>query len=229
MAIRIEPATKGEYIAHYINKIQKSYKKHRQNSKAPTFALTYQGTWKTLVKNCGFPVDAAKRIEHGYCSLYQVSMLRLGEKLTLASKQGYLDVAFGVRVRTPLLQKYGLSLSHSQAEGRTVGNAWGQSYGLLNTRAGTAFLRRVRAENRPVYPCAQIHDAQYFMVPREPQLIQWVNKHLTDEMRWQELDEIRHPDVGLSGELDVFRFSWSRGHTLKNNASLSDVQKVLQP
>lgn len=189
---------------------------------------TYQGTWKTLVKNCGFPVDAAKRIEHGYCSLYQVSMLRLGEKLTLASKQGYLDVAFGVRVRTPLLQKCGLSLSHSQAEGRTVGNAWGQSYGLLNTRAGTAFLRRVRAENRPVYPCAQIHDAQYFMVPCDPQLIQWVNKHLTNEMRWQELDEIRHPDVGLSGELDVFRFSWSKGYTLRNDATLDDVKEVLR-
>ncbi len=190
---------------------------------------TYQGTWKTLVKNCGFSIDAAKRIEQGYHSLYRVSGLRLNEKLALASKQGYLDVAFGLRVRAPLLHKYGLSLSHSQAEGRTIGNAWGQAHGLLNTRAGTAFLKRVRSENQPVYPCAQIHDAQYFIAKKEPELIHWVNKHLTDEMRWQELDEIRHPDVGLSGELDVFRFSWAKGHTLKNNASLSDVQKVLQP
>lgn len=190
---------------------------------------TYQGTWKTLVKNCGFSVEAAKRIEQGYHSLYQISTLRLNEKLALASRQGYLTVAFGVRVRTPLLARYGLSLSHSQAEGRTVGNAWGQSYGLLNTRAGTAFLKRVRAEAKPVYPCAQIHDAQYFLALRDPELILWVNIHLTDEMRWQDLDEIRHPEVGLSGELDVFRFSWAKGHTLKNNASLLDVQKVLQP
>jgi len=212
-----------------VKTVGKLFPTERQDSKAPYFALTYQGTWKTLVKNCGFTIDTAKKIEQGHKEMYKVAEQATREKLTLASKQGYLDVAFGVRVRTPLLQKYGLSLSHSQAEGRTVGNAWGQSYGLLNTRAGTAFLRRVRAENRPVYPCAQIHDAQYFMVPREPELIQWVNKHLTDEMRWQELDEIRHPDVGLSGELDVFRFSWAKGHTLKNDASLNDVQKVLNP
>ena len=212
-----------------VKTVGKLFPAERQDSKAPYFALTYQGTWKTLVKNCGFTIDTAKKIEQGHKEMYKVAEQATREKLTLASKQGYLDVAFGVRVRTPLLQKYGLSLSHSQAEGRTVGNAWGQSYGLLNTRAGTAFLRRVRAENRSVYPCAQIHDAQYFMVPREPELIQWVNKHLTDEMRWQELDEIRHPDVGLSGELDVFRFSWAKGHTLKNNASLQDVTEILQP
>lgn len=212
-----------------VKTVGKLFPKERQDSKAPYFALTYQGTWKTLVKNCGFTIDVAKKIEQGHKEMYKVAEQATREKLALASKQGYLDVAFGVRVRTPLLQKYGLSLSHSQAEGRTVGNAWGQSYGLLNTRAGTAFLCRVRAENRPVYPCAQIHDAQYFMVPKLPGLIQWVNKYLTDEMTWQDLDEIRHPDVGLSGELDIFRFSWAKGHTLKNNASLADVQKELNP
>ena len=212
-----------------VKTVGKLFPKERQDSKAPYFALTYQGTWKTLVKNCGFTIDTAKKIEQGHKEMYKVAEQRTQEKLALASKQGYLDVAFGVRVRTPLLQKFGLSLSHSQAEGRTVGNAWGQSYGLLNTRAGTAFLKAVRACDKPVYPCAQIHDAQYFLALADPNLILWVNEHLTDEMRWQELDEIRHPDVGLSGELDIFRFSWSRGHTLKNNASLTDVQKVLQP
>ena len=161
--------------------------------------------------------------------MYKVADERTAEKLALASKQGYLDVAFGLRVRTPLLHKYGLSLSHSQAEGRSVGNAWGQSYGLLNTRAGTAFLKLVREQGRPVYPCAQIHDAQYYLAPCEPNTISWVNQELTREMRWQDLDEIRHPEVGLGGELDVFRFSWARGHTLPNNASLLEVEKVLLP
>lgn len=212
-----------------VKTVSKLFPKERQDSKAPYFALTYQGTWKTLVKNCGFSIDTAKKIEQGHKEMYKVAEQRTQEKLALASKQGYLDVAFGIRVRTPLLHRYGLSLSHSQAEGRTVGNAWGQSFGLLNTRAGTAFLKQVREQQRPVYPCAQIHDAQYFLAPKDPELILWVNKHLTDEMRWQDLDEIRHPEVGLSGELDVFRFSWAKGHTLKNNASLADVQKVLQP
>jgi len=212
-----------------VKTVGKLFPDQRQDSKAPYFALTYQGTWKTLVKNCGFSIDTAKKIEQGHKEMYKVAEQRTQEKLIQASKQGYLDVAFGIRVRTPLLQKYGLSLSHSQAEGRTVGNAWGQSYGLLNTRAGTAFLKRVREEKQPVYPCAQIHDAQYYLAPNEAEQIMWININLTYEMRWQELDEIRHPDVGLSGELDVYRFSWAKGHTLKNNASLADVQKVLKP
>ena len=211
-----------------VKTVGKLFPKERQDSKAPYFALTYQGTYKTLVKNCGFSFDVARKIEQGHKEMYKVAEQATQEKLTLASKQGYLDVAFGIRVRTPLLQKYGLTLSHSQAEGRTVGNAWGQSYGLLNTRAGTAFLKQVREQDRPVYACAQIHDAQYFLAPRDPVLIHWVNGTLTKEMQWQELDEIRHPDVGLSGELDIFRFSWAKGHTLKNEASLADVQKVLQ-
>ena len=181
------------------------------------------------MKNCGFSVEAAKRIEQGYHSLYQISTLRLNEKLDQASKQGYLDVAFGLRVRTPLLAKYGLTMSHSQAEGRSVGNAWGQSYGLLNTRAALAFNAHARRSQRPIYPCAQIHDAQYYLSPRDPELIHWMNHTLTQEMRWQEIEEIKHPQVGLSGELDLFRFSWSKGHTLKNDASIADVQKVLNP
>lgn len=211
-----------------VKTVSKLFPKERQDSKAPYFALTYQGTWKTLVKNCGFTIDTAKKIEQGHKQMYQVAEQRTQEKLLLASKQGYLDVAFGLRVRTPLLQKYGLTLSHSQAEGRSVGNAWGQSYGLLNTRAGTAFMKQVRDEDRPVYACAQIHDSQYFIAPKDPMQILWVNVTLTKEMRWQELDEIRHPEVGLSGELDVFRFSWAKGHTLKNDASLADVERVLQ-
>lgn len=212
-----------------VKTVAKLFPKERQDSKAPYFALTYQGTWNTLVKNCGFDKDTAIKIEQGHKEMYKVAEQRTQEKLALASKQGYLDVAFGVRVRTPLLHKYGLSLSHSQAEGRTVGNAWGQSYGLLNTRAATAFLKRVRDEKRPVYPCAQIHDAQYYLAPKIAEQVLWVNTHLTAEMRWQEIEEIQHPQVGLSGELDVFRFSWAKGHTLKNNATLDDVEKVLNP
>ena len=35
----------------------------RQDSKAPTFALTYQGTYITLMNKCGFPEPKARAIE----------------------------------------------------------------------------------------------------------------------------------------------------------------------
>lgn len=225
----IERVSSTLFNVSNINLVKKKYPKLRDKSKPCTFALQYGGTEKTLVKNVGFSIHEARSLVSNYNTSYHVSKQYAANKLTRAAKQGYLDVAFGVRVRTPLLYKFGISLSLSQAEGRSVCNAVSQSYGLLNTRAGTAFLKRVREEGMPVYPCAQIHDAQYFLAPRKAEIIHWVNTHLIQEMKWQDLDEIRHPEVGLGGELDVFRFSWATGHTIPNNASLLEVEKVLLP
>ena len=88
-----------------INSIDGLYKNERQLSKAPTFALTYQGTWKTLVKNCGFTDTMAKKIEASYHDLYVVSTQWVQAKLDEAAKKGYVTGAFGLRVRTPLLHQ----------------------------------------------------------------------------------------------------------------------------
>ena len=56
-----------------INSIQDKYKDFRQASKAPTFALTYQGTHITLMANCGFTLEMAKKVETKYHELYRVS------------------------------------------------------------------------------------------------------------------------------------------------------------
>lgn len=160
--------------------------------------------------------------------MYSVSVEWGNQKIQQAAKQGYLDVAFGLRVRTPLLYKYNTSLSLSQAEGRTVGNAAGQSYGMLNNRAASALLSAVRESCKPIFPCAQIHDAQYYLIPsHDPHEIHWLNKHLTREMKWQAWDEIKHPTVGLGGELDLFPFSWGKGVTLGNDASVQEIQAIL--
>ena len=71
-----------------INLIDGLYKNERQLSKAPTFALTYQGTWKTLVKNCGFTDTMAKKIEASYHDLYVVSTQWVQAKLDEAAKKG---------------------------------------------------------------------------------------------------------------------------------------------
>lgn len=58
-----------------------------------------------------------------------------------------MEVAFGLRVRTPLLKQVVFGARgmpyEAAAEGRTAGNALGQSYGLLNNRAAVAFMKRV--------------------------------------------------------------------------------------
>lgn len=216
-----------------INTIQKKYPSERFDSKAPTFALTYQGTWKTLVKNCGFAPEFAKQIEDRYHQLYAVSDAWVQERLRKAQETGYVTVAFGLRLRTPLLAQVrpGFRMSPmAAAEGRTAGNAMGQSYGLLNSRSAMAFLKKVRASKwrLEIRPCAHVHDAQYYLVRDDAELLAWINEHLVREVQWQELPEIQHDEVKLGGELSIFFPSWANELTIPNGAGVDQIISLAQ-
>lgn len=206
----------------------------RQESKPPTFALTYQGTWRTLVANLGWSPEKAKKIEANYHVLYAVSDAYIDKRLEQATKDGYVIVAFGLKVRTPLLKQVVWKASHmpseAAAEGRTVGNAMGQSYGLLNNRAAVEFWEKVWASpyKYDILPCALIHDAIYPLVKEDPEVLTWANKALIDSMRWQALPEIQHPTVKLGAALDVFWPAWHNAITLPNDADMETVIQTCQ-
>lgn len=215
-----------------VNSIKKIYPQWRQSSKAPTFALTYQGTWSTLVKNCGFSPEVAKQIEASYHEMYVVSDNWVKEKLKQACKTGYVEVAFGLRVRTPLLAKSVLgnskTMREAEAEGRTAGNALGQSYGLLNNRAVVEFMERVWASpyKYDIMPVALIHDAIYLVIKDDLEVVKWVNDNLIQCMSWQELPEIQHDKVKIGAELGLFHPNWSNEITLKNNMTADQISQT---
>jgi DNA polymerase-1 len=226
-----------------VNSIKELYPDLRQDSKMPTFALTYQGTWHTLVSNLGLPEDKAKAIEANYHELYKVSDEYIQKRLAQASVDGYVDVAFGLRVRTPLLKQvmYGSSKVpyEAAAEGRTAGNAMGQSYGLLNNRAAVEFFQKVWASKyrNDIKPVALIHDAIYILIRDDVEVVEWANRELIKSMQWQELPELEHPAVKLGAALDLFWPSWANKITLPNDAdkqTIMDIcnsmkQKLLEP
>lgn len=122
------------------------------------------GTYHTLMNNCGFTEDEAKKIEANYHEMYKASDEWVANKIKLAEKQGYLDTAFGLRIRTPVLAKSILGNSKTPylatAEARTIANAVsGQSYGLLTNRALNEFMERVWNSEyaMDIYPVATIH------------------------------------------------------------------------
>lgn len=212
-----------------INSIDGKYKKLRQDSKAPTFALTYQGTYITLMNNCGFSKEVAQGIEESYKQLYEVSINWVNAKLEQATKDGYVTVAFGLRVRTPLLHQV-IRGSRStpfaaEAEGRTAGNALGQSWGLLNTRASIEFMAGVRSSKHllDIKPCAHIHDAQYMLVREDIDAILYCNEHLVKAVQWQDHPDIEHDQVKLGGEFSIFWPSWEKELIIPNNASKEEI------
>jgi len=217
-----------------VNSIKKDYPDLRQESKTPTFALTYAGTYHTLMANLGWEEARAKAVETAYHELYKVSDQYVQDRLKQASIDGYVDVAFGLRVRTPLLKQVVFGSSkmpyEAAAEGRTAGNAMGQSYGLLNNRAAVAFMRVVWASKYryDILPVALIHDAIYLLIRDNVEVVEFANRELINAMRWQELPEIQHDQVKLGAALDIFWPDWSNPITLPNDADHCTIMKVCE-
>lgn len=217
-----------------INSIQHKYKSLRSDSKAPTFLLTYGGTYMGLMKNCGFSEEKAKTTEKRYHDLYVVSDMWVQAKLDEAAKTGYVTAAFGLRVRTPLLAQVlrGTCKTpyEAEAEGRTAGNALGQSWCLLNNRAGSEFMRKVRASEfrLDIRPSIHIHDAQYFLIRDNMDTLQYTNKHLVEAVNWQDHPDIAHPEVGLGGELSLFYPTWANEIEIPNHATPEEVHQTIQ-
>ena len=211
-----------------INSIKKLYSQLRQDSKAPTFLLTYMGTYHGLMKNLGWAKDKSMRIEDNYHALYAASDIWVETKLDEATARGYVEGAFGLRVRTPFLAKTikGKRPYEADAEGRTAGNALGQSYGLLNNRAANAFMKEVR--NSPykydIKLIGLIHDAIYLVIRDNVEIVEWVNRKLMEAMAWQELPEIMHETVKLGAELSLFWPNWASELELPNEANMVQIR-----
>lgn len=216
-----------------INSIKKKYPELRQASKTVSFAAQYGGTYLTFMANSGFSEAEAKQIELRYHELYKESDAWAKAKLELCCKQGYIDVAFGLRIRTPLLAKSVLdnskTLREAQGEARSVGNAIsGQSYCQLNNRAAVAFMERVWASEfkYDVFLVSLIHDAIYLIMKDDIEVVTWVNRNLIDVMKWQDLPELYHPTVKLGANLDIFYPTWANAITLPNQASKEDILRI---
>jgi DNA polymerase-1 len=216
-----------------INSIAEKYPALRQASKSPTFLLTYMGTAHGLQKTFGFSEEEATNIERNYHELYRVSDAWVMEKVKTAQQLGYAELAFGLKLRTPLLPQVILESDSVPAQAykevKTVGNALGQSYGLLNTRAANEFMQRVwKSEFRyDILPICQIHDSLYFMIKNTYECIMWVNENLIDCMTWNELPEIQHEKVKLEAEMEIYYPDWSNPIRIPNGASREELKTII--
>ena len=176
-------------------------------------------------------MEKAKYVEASYHEMYKVSDQYVQSRLKQANKDGFVAVAFGLRVRTPLLKQvvWGSRLPNEAAsEARTAGNALGQSYGLLNNRAAVAFFKKVWESpyKSSILPVALIHDAIYVLIKNDVGIVEWANNNLIKEMQWQELPELHHDTVKLGAELDIYWPSWEVATTLPNNINQQEIRDL---
>ena len=223
-----------EFNVLSVNTIKYKYPDLRQESKGVTFALTYGGTWITLVNNLGLDSRQAKELEANYHKLYKVSDQWVQERIDKASRDGYVTCAFGLRLDTPLLKQTvtGTSVTPVEAasEARTAGNALGQSWGLLNTRSGSEFMSLVRKSKYrlSIKPCAQIHDAQYYLVRDNIDTVLYLNKHLVHAVSWQDDPLIYHDKIKITGQVDVFWPDWRYSFTLPHDLDRDTLTELFR-
>jgi DNA polymerase-1 len=215
-----------------INSIATKYPHLRKLSKSPTYLLTYMGTASGLQKNFGFTKKMAKQLETSFHEMYAVSRAWVKKRVEEAAEKGYAELAFGLRLRTPILSKVIMTdekmpfAAHKAI--KTVGNALGQSYGLLNTRAGIEFMDRVWKSpyRHTILPICQIHDALYFMVQDDISTVHWVNENLIDCMRWNQLPELQHPTVKLNASLEIFHPTWNTPLAVPNDCTKKELREL---
>lgn len=216
-----------------INSIAHRYKHLRQDSKAPTFACTYGGTYLTLMKNCGFDEATAKSIEQSYHKLYVVSDNWVQEHIKCACEIGYIITGFGLKVRTPILANtiYSTNMPNlASAEARTAGNALGQGWGVLNDRAMNEVIDAIDTIGltEDILPVNKIHDACYYLVRNDIDVILKLNELTTKAARWQDHPVIAHPDVHLSGQLDLFYPDWASPITLPEDCTEEQLLNIVK-
>jgi len=215
-----------------INSIADKYKQLRQDSKPITFLKTYKGKAYGLMHTVGLDKDTAERVDKAYHELYKTSDEWVNAKLKQATEDGYATVAFGLRVRCEALKGIYLDIDRLppklEALTRTIANAFGQSYGLLNNRAGISLRKKAMTSpfKNSILFAPHIHDAQYFLIKEDIAVLEWLNNELVTEMCWQNLPEIQHPIVGLGGQLDIFYPTWAKSVSLPNNATQDEIKAI---
>lgn len=164
--------------------------------------------------------------------MYSESFVWTQDQLKLAEQQQYAELAFGLKLRTVLLHKTVLGTKSTpqaaEKEARAIGNALGQSWGLLINRAVIELREKYKREGRrkDILPSMLIHDAIYHIVRNDSKTVEYHNKSLQEVITWQEDPKISHPKVKLTGSLDLFYPTWAESFTLPNNASKEQIQQL---
>lgn len=224
--------TKEQYLVGVTNSISEKYPNLRSKSKGPTFALQYLGTEYTLHKKSGFPMEQAEQIYKAFHELYKVSGEFNEKNKQFMIEHGYVECAFGLKLRTPIIAKCILNTSRTPyeatAEVRSANNAVTQSWGMLLNRAMIATNQRIidAGLENDILPINMIHDAGYFLVREDPNHIKFLNDVLIEEMSWNDHPAIKSEEVLMEAELDL-GVRWSTVETLKNNASISEINEFL--
>jgi DNA polymerase-1 len=209
-----------------INRIKSEAPELRQLAKPIAFLKIYGGGAGKIQKVMKCSIERARAINDAFDELYKVTVQFNENNIALAKKQGYLEVAFGLKVQCPRINSKDNGVASGEA--RSVNNASSQSYGMLTNHASIEFLNRLKAseEKLNVKLVNQVHDCIYGIAKINPITIKWINDNLIDCMEWKDDPALEGP-VDMTAELDL-GLDAAHCKTIKNKATLEEIEEFLK-
>ena len=186
------------------------------------------------MRKFGFSEKKAKFIEESHKALYAAYYAYVATKLKEGAYDGFLTLAFGLRLRIPKLAlgvKGGVPKYQVEQEERSAGNALFQSYGLITLKALAKIMDEVWLHPEyfdRIVPITTIYDSLYFEMDNDLDQLTWMNKVVVRNM----LDitgvpELEHPKISLGADVEVLYPDWSSPIRIPNNATAEELKAFL--
>jgi len=169
-------------------------------------------------------MKAGQIIWDSYWDLYKEIKWFNNEAVMEAKKTGYVtSECTGLRLKVPFLNSR--DEYRQEKEKRVIGNFKIQSFNFLTLRALNRMQKWIESEGlqQVVLIVNQIHDAIYFRIRNDSELIKLVNDKLIEVMCIPYRDDMPIP---LEAELDI-GFNWKDMVTLPNNCDVAKIDELV--
>lgn len=216
---RMENESNKDYCKRYIEAIDhgnKKLKACRQRGKSTTFGLNYGAGPKKVAKQLNLSIEEAQVLFDNYHNnLYKDITKMRNEILTTAKKEGEIHLGLGCYIKS----------NDPDTEVRTIFNACSQFWSILTLLTINKLHKLIdeKGYTEDIKIINTIYDSIYIIVKEDAEIIKWLNDTIIPLMTKDFLEEqIVHNEA--AGEIG---YNWYDLFKVENNASLEEVQKVI--
>lgn len=190
----------------------------RQDSKAPTFGLSYGAYPPKVAATLKIPLDEAQEIFNNYHNVLYPGITNYRENYVLqyAMEHGEIHLGLGFMLRT----------DDPGRDIRTLANATCQFWSILTALTINKMHQLIdqMGYEEDVKVVSTIYDSIYLEVTEDPKIVKWVNDNLIETML---VDFMEDQTIHNDAQCDI-GYNWADMTTIPNNASLAEVKQILQ-
>ena len=195
----------------------KTLKKLRGDSKAPTFGLAYGAMAPKVASSLKISLPEAQKIYDRYHNVLYSGIAKYTRNYVkpTAAQESAIYLGLGLSLKT----------HNANSDIRTLHNATIQFWSVLTLLALARVNERIveAGYTQDIQCVATIYDSIYYNCRRDPEIIKWLNETLTEEMGKEFMEGQL---VQNHAEMEIGH-NWASLIELSTTASIEDIEEVL--